>query len=392
MKTILESWKQFLNEEKNQIIITFDFDDTLKHTYDAEFGWSNEGATPFSKMAVELSKRYPSYIVTSRQPREDSRKEIEDLVNEIGLNILDIHMVGGDKYPKLIELGSTIHFDDDEEEWELIEKNAPDIKIGKIDWETGELINKDEIMSKPEEMQEDFQDDVKRRHEKMKRKLTRGGGSRVKVKGYKLAPVTRSKSAPPGYGGSLEEQEESDYIPMSKWTHEEKENFIFWLAMVYIKKGETKENPQDHIIIIDDIDERFPESKMHNFKTTAQYYRIAGIEITYLDRETFEKDFLQTASDFVHEIEHINQFHTWDSLTKKQKQSYKKRIGLDPDLPVEHFGNLTKAWYKKGGSYSEAPFEIDAQKFERMMFKKLPGLGQEFIKNWREINRDEDEE
>ena len=418
MKTILESWKQFLNEEEKQTIITFDFDDTLKHTFDPEFGWTNEGATPFSRMAVKLSKRYPSYIVTSRMDREDSREEIQKLVEEIGLEIKDIYMVGGKgggrKYPKLIELGSTVHFDDDDEEWKDIEEHAPHITVGKIDWETGKLENEKEIIDALKMVKEDFQDDVRRGHEKMKRRLTRGGGSKVKVKGYKLAPVSRSKSAPPGYGGSLEEAQEDDEdlydfeyefggwdLPpeeereekkggLETWSDEEKLNFLYYLAMVYVERGDIKKNPQDYVFITPKIEDLptsklFPKAKGKKTGALFMRWKIADppLEAVYVDKETFDNDFLESVHDFMHEIQHVNQYHSWDSLKDKQKKDYMVKFGVNPKTKVKGFGDLVKAYYERGGSYQEAPHELEAIEFQRKMFKDLSWLSQEFIDWWR---------
>ena len=48
---------------------------------------------------------------------------------------------GQDKARTLDSLGSLLHFDDDEFEWAAIEQNTPHIKIVKIDYKTGQIID-----------------------------------------------------------------------------------------------------------------------------------------------------------------------------------------------------------------------------------------------------------
>jgi len=139
MKLLMENFRRYLKESVEQII-TFDFDDTLKFAHDEEFQPA-EGATPFLREAKNLANQFSAYIVSTRLENEENRKEIENFISETGLKVKDVFLTNGDyKWKKLIDLHSTMHFDDDEDEWKLIEENAPSIKIGKINWKTGELI------------------------------------------------------------------------------------------------------------------------------------------------------------------------------------------------------------------------------------------------------------
>ena len=53
------------------------------------------------------------------------------------------------------------------------------------------------------EIEEDFQQDVKKKHKRMKIRLIGKGGNKKKAKPYDQNPsYDRSKSAPPGFGGS----------------------------------------------------------------------------------------------------------------------------------------------------------------------------------------------
>jgi hypothetical protein len=58
---------------------------------------------------------------------------------------------------------------------------------------------------KPLNEEEPFQKAVKKKHRKMKIRLIGKGGNTYKVKGMTKPSYKRSKSAPPGFGGSLEE-------------------------------------------------------------------------------------------------------------------------------------------------------------------------------------------
>jgi hypothetical protein len=52
-------------------------------------------------------------------------------------------------------------------------------------------------------VEEDFQDSVKKNHKRMKIRLLKTGGNKTKAAPYNQDPsMDRSKSAPPGFGGS----------------------------------------------------------------------------------------------------------------------------------------------------------------------------------------------
>tara|TARA_Y100001938_G_C8088494_1_gene433562 strand:- start:305 stop:721 length:417 start_codon:yes stop_codon:yes gene_type:complete len=59
------------------------------------------------------------------------------------------------------------------------------------------------INQQPTPLEEDFQDDVKKGHKKMKIRLLKTGGNKTKAAPFNQDPsMERSKSAPPGFGGS----------------------------------------------------------------------------------------------------------------------------------------------------------------------------------------------
>jgi len=125
IKLILENWRKYLNEEE-QNIYSFDFDNTLirYHTLedgDVEYIGPHEENIQLAKNLAAAGNKV--IIVTSRakpsgpkKPWDDSPLP-EELIAEFDLPIDEIYYTFGDfKADKLVELGVTKHWDDDEEE------------------------------------------------------------------------------------------------------------------------------------------------------------------------------------------------------------------------------------------------------------------------------------
>jgi len=124
-------------KDKEIEVVTVDFDDTLKFS---------EDGTPnpiVIKKIIKLRNKVDKiYIVTSRRNSWDNKLEINDFVDENNLQIDGIHLTNfADKWYTLEKLGSDMHFDDDNEEWETINKNLPNIKLMKVDYKTGKVSN-----------------------------------------------------------------------------------------------------------------------------------------------------------------------------------------------------------------------------------------------------------
>jgi len=119
---------------QNNIIISFDFDDTIfKLEWDGinnDYKRDPQGASMgiLNQDIARLIKNYASkgikiIIVSSRQ--EEMKQEIVDFVTEHNLPISDIYCTNGqDKVHLLKELGVSKHFDDDRFEIDAINKDG----------------------------------------------------------------------------------------------------------------------------------------------------------------------------------------------------------------------------------------------------------------------------
>jgi len=128
MKLLLENWRKYLKEEDNleQNIYSFDFDNTLIRYQtledgDVEYlGPHEENIALLKDLAAQGNK---VIIVTSRckptRPKYDWDKAPtpEEAIQEFGLPVEEVHYTYGNlKADKLIELGVTKHWDDDDDE------------------------------------------------------------------------------------------------------------------------------------------------------------------------------------------------------------------------------------------------------------------------------------
>jgi len=128
MKQILTEWRKYIAEEDNleQNIYSFDFDNTLiryetLEDGDVEYiGPHEENVALLKDLAAQGNK---VIIVTSRckstRPKYewDKAPTPEEAIQEFGLPVEEVHYTYGNlKADKLIELGVTKHWDDDDEE------------------------------------------------------------------------------------------------------------------------------------------------------------------------------------------------------------------------------------------------------------------------------------
>jgi len=161
MKLILESWRNFINEEKESApeVVTVDFDDTIRmskedYDYDDE-SESEEETQPEvhpNSIVIDKIKEFKDqgakvYIVTSRRSTSENRLFIDDYLdtNDIphdGIHLTNTH----DKWYTIYKLGSNMHFDDDNSEFRAIKDgieelsdDKPNIKLMKVDWKSGEV-------------------------------------------------------------------------------------------------------------------------------------------------------------------------------------------------------------------------------------------------------------
>tara|TARA_Y100001938_G_C8092448_1_gene435880 strand:+ start:2006 stop:2455 length:450 start_codon:yes stop_codon:yes gene_type:complete len=144
MKLLIESWRKFVNEakEKEPEVVTFDFDDTIRMTEDGR-------ANPIviTRMKELKAKGVTVYVVTSRKDTKDNRLFITDFLDDHNVPRDDLFLTDlADKWSKLRDLKSDMHFDDDDEEFKAIQyhiddfpEDKKDIKLMKIDWKTGKF-------------------------------------------------------------------------------------------------------------------------------------------------------------------------------------------------------------------------------------------------------------
>jgi len=132
-------WGLLSEDERTPSVATFDFDDTLKFT-------DTKSATAMVEAARELSSRGTQiYIVSSRKNSWENMLEITQFIKENDLpispsplNDQGVHLTNfADKLDTLVKLGSQMHFDDDPQEFEVIQRGDTEIKMMKVDPNTG---------------------------------------------------------------------------------------------------------------------------------------------------------------------------------------------------------------------------------------------------------------
>jgi hypothetical protein len=246
MKLLFENWRKLLKETKLRV---FDFDDTLvksdsrikvtsedgteEYLTPAEF--AHEGEKPDNtydysefetvvdprelKKGTDILKSVVGagtdgreiVILTARAP--ESETAIKDYLESIGIDISKITFVLlGDADPKMksswiekriLDGANDVVFIDDSgknvDAVRELEDKYPEVKFD---------IRKVSYAEEIDEQTEPFQQAVKKGYRKMKMRLISTGPNKYNVGGkMKKPPTTRSKSAPVGFGGSLEESE-----------------------------------------------------------------------------------------------------------------------------------------------------------------------------------------
>lgn len=171
MKLIMEHWRSYLNEkrklfkktkqvpykfdwgllgeEEERKIVTFDFDDTLKFT-------DTGTATPMVQAMKELLlSGWDVRIVTSRKKdqllgSDDQETSFSDAEEEIRMFLIQNDLPENmkvyftdwqDKLDTLKNIGTSAHFDDDEEQIQSIKASDSGIKVLQVNPDTGTLIN-----------------------------------------------------------------------------------------------------------------------------------------------------------------------------------------------------------------------------------------------------------
>ena len=140
----MESWRNFINEGQDSTpqIITVDFDDTIR---------MSDGGYPNTEV-IDKIKQFKAdgakvYIVSSRKDTSDNKLFIDDFLDTNNISHDGIYLTDmKDKWYNVNELGSNMHFDDDDEEFKAIKHHIEDfpedkqnIKLMKVNYETGKV-------------------------------------------------------------------------------------------------------------------------------------------------------------------------------------------------------------------------------------------------------------
>jgi len=159
MKLLIESWRSFINEEKELApkVVTVDFDDTIRMSKGEDDDESDpeEETRPEiypNSIVINKIKEFKSqgakvYIVTSRRSTDENRLFIDDYLDSNNVSHDGIHLTNThDKWYTIHKLGSNMHFDDDNDEFKAIKSgieelsdDKPNIKLMKVDWKTGQV-------------------------------------------------------------------------------------------------------------------------------------------------------------------------------------------------------------------------------------------------------------
>jgi len=157
MKLLIESWRKFINEAEGSApqVVTVDFDDTIrmsKSTDDDESESETEPRTYPNQIVIDKIKEFKAqgakvYIVTSRRSTKDNERFLDDYLDTNDVSHDGIHLTNThDKWYTINNLGSDMHFDDDNDEFKAIKNgieelpnDKPNIKLMKVDWKTGKV-------------------------------------------------------------------------------------------------------------------------------------------------------------------------------------------------------------------------------------------------------------
>ena len=140
MKQLLENWKKYLIEDMYEPkTITFDFDNTIMMTRpDEDWGQVVDGPNKdvIKIMRDHKQKNHRVIVVTSRMKANETggpydpdhpayMPSVAEYLEKQNVVVDQIIFTNGNlKVDKLIELGSDLHFDDDEEELDAADKEG----------------------------------------------------------------------------------------------------------------------------------------------------------------------------------------------------------------------------------------------------------------------------
>jgi len=194
--------------------VSFDFDSTI-----LKKEWSEEeemevpvGLDPIAAELIQKERDAGNdvIIVTSRYgPKPAFGQDNEDLFKIANdLKIEDVYFTNGeDKVQTLLDLGIVRHYDDDPHEHKAIQDKKAKIELPQMFLREDKKQPHIKILIKKMILQEleAYQRKIRKGYVKKRNKYLSGGPQKTGGAPYTIKPKqTRSKSAPPGFGGAEE--------------------------------------------------------------------------------------------------------------------------------------------------------------------------------------------
>jgi FMN phosphatase YigB (HAD superfamily) len=199
---------------KDQPTVSFDFDSTiLKKEWDEEEGMEVPvGLDPIAAELIEKERNAGNevIIVTSRYgPKPAFGRDNEDLFEiAYDLSIEDVYFTNGeDKVKTLLDLNVIRHYDDDPHEHKAIKDKKAKIELPTMFLRESKKEPAIKILIRKLVLQEleAYQKKIQKGYVKKRNKYLTTGPQKTGGAPYTRSPKpTRSKSAPPGFGGAEE--------------------------------------------------------------------------------------------------------------------------------------------------------------------------------------------
>jgi len=197
--------------EESKMIVSFDFDSTiLKKEWDEEEGQDvPKGLDPIAAGLIQKERANGNtvIIVTSRYGPEPAfgydNEDLFEIAKE--LEIEDVHFTNGeDKVKTLLDLGVEKHYDDDSHEHKAIEDKKAEIELPTMFLRENKKEPDIKILIRKLILQEleAYQKKIQKGYVKKRNKYLTTGPQKAGAPYNKSPKQTRSKSAPPGFGGS----------------------------------------------------------------------------------------------------------------------------------------------------------------------------------------------
>ena len=194
--------------------VSFDFDSTI-----LKKEWSEEeemevpvGLDPIAAKLIQQERAAGNdvIIVTSRYgPKPAFGQDNEDLFKIANdLKIEDVYFTNGeDKVQTLLDLGIVRHYDDDPHEHKAIKDKKAKIELPQMFLREDKKQPHIKILIRKMILQEleAYQRKIRKGYVKKRNRYLSGGPQKTGGAPYTIKPKqTRSKSAPPGFGGAEE--------------------------------------------------------------------------------------------------------------------------------------------------------------------------------------------